>query len=342
MRHIRVLVVDDSAFMRGALARMIEKEVAFQVVGMAATGEEGVEKAKALKPDVMTLDVEMPGMGGLAALKQINAEVGTPVIMVSAVTEAEAAVTLEALAYGAVDFVPKAFKDRERNIFRGIETLHEKLFAAVAVGKHRRVVHEQRAVEPIVPMRVAAQVMVVGSSTGGPYALETLLQGWKPGIPVVVAQHMPALFTTAMARRLDRVSQAEVMEARSGDRLEAGRVLVAPGGRQMRVAVGGVVRIEEDERALYRPSVDVLAASVAEVYGGAALGVMLTGMGSDGLKGFTALKQKGARIVAQDEDSSVVYGMPKVVVEAGLADAVVSIEVMRGYVQALLGEAKKG
>jgi two-component system chemotaxis response regulator CheB len=340
MRPIRVLVVDDSAFMRAALVRMIEKEVAFQVVGVAATGEDAVEKARTLKPDVMTLDVDMPGMGGLAALRKIVAETGTPVIMVSAATDADAMVTMEALAAGAVDFVPKAFEDRERNIFRGIESLHDKLFAAVEVGRQRRVGREP-LYAPL-PKPMVARVMVIGSSTGGPCALEAVLQGWKPPVAVVLAQHMPPLFTAAMARRLDGLSVAEVVEARDGDRLCAGKVLVAPGGLQMRVVEGGEVRVEKGGEGLYRPSVDVLAESVAQVYGGAAVGVMLTGMGSDGLRGFSSLKHKGARIVVQDQSSSVVYGMPKAVVDAGLADAEVALGEMQGYLQAVLGEAKTG
>lgn len=334
---LRVLVVDDSPFMRGALVRMIEMDADFRVVDVAATGEEGVEKARRLRPDVVTLDVDMPGMGGLEALRIMVAEVGVPVIMVSASTEADAAVTLEALACGAVDFVPKALRDGARSIFKGAGLLHDKLRVAVEAGRNTA-----QAVSPPekvpAPRRRAVQVVVVGSSTGGPNALQQVLEAWRPTVPVVVAQHMPPLFTTVMAKRLSAVCGMAVKEARNGDRLEAGVVLLAPGGLQMRVGKGGVVQVAPDRgESLYRPSVDILAASVAEVYGAKAVGVMLTGMGVDGLAGFAALKRKGAHIVAQDQRSCVVFGMPKAVAEAGLADGVVGISEMGRYLKQVAG-----
>lgn len=345
--QIRVIVVDDSAFMRGALVRMIERDARFKVIDTASNGQEGVDKVRSLKPDVVTMDVEMPVMGGLDALKAIMDTVRTPVIMVSTLTEAGAATTLRALELGAVDFLPKALNDKDKNIFRGAENLHEKLLAAAGVVNGRaekvaevRLQAPQVAVPaPSATVRVDARVVVVGSSTGGPKALQTFVSQLPKNlpVPVVIAQHMPPQFTLALAKRLDETCEPRVCEASTGEILQPGHVYIAPGGHHMRVRHNGISIDEDRGESPYKPSVDVLAESVREVYGKQVLGVMLTGMGADGTREFVKLRQAGAHIIAQDQASSVVYGMPKAVLEAGGVDEVLDLEKIGSRVRSLLG-----
>jgi two-component system chemotaxis response regulator CheB len=348
-QQIRVLVVDDSSFMRGALVRMIERDPRFKVVDVAVNGKEAIEKAQALKPDVVTMDVEMPVMNGLEALKGIMATVRTPVVMVSTLTESGAKITMEALEAGAVDFLPKALADKDRNIFRGADDLHEKLLAAAGVsnGRPEKAKEAAMAVPPArVPVpapnnvqRVPARILLIGSSTGGPKALQVLIQGFPANmpVPVVIAQHMPPQFTQALARRLDETCAPHVVEAQMGETLQAGTIYVAQGGAHMRVTQQGISIDPDRGESPYRPSVDVLAESVHKVFGHNVLGVMLTGMGNDGTREFVNLKKAGAYVIAQDRDSSVVYGMPKAVLEAGGVDEVLSIERISARVRMLLG-----
>lgn len=350
--QICVLVVDDSSFMRGALVRMIERDPRFKVIDTATNGKEGVEKAIALKPDVMTLDVEMPVMTGLEALKEIMASVRTPVIMLSTLTEAGADTTIKALELGAVDFLPKALNDKDNNIFRGADGLYEKLLAAASVsnGRAARAVPAFAAAPPVtsalaMPVapavgRVDAKLLLIGSSTGGPKALQSVISKLPARLPVpaVVAQHMPAQFTLALARRLDETCAVNVVEAKAGETLLPGKVYIAPGGLHLRVSVGGVVKVDEDKgESPYKPSVDVLAESVRNTFGKQVLAVMLTGMGNDGTREFVKLKGMGAYVIAQDEKSSVVYGMPRAVLEAGGVSEVLDIEQIGARISSLLG-----
>lgn len=340
---IRVLVVDDSSFMRSTLSRMIERDPRFKVVGVAENGKIGVEKARELKPDVMTMDIEMPVMTGIEALKEIMATTKTPVIMLSTLSEAGAQITLDALSLGAVDFIPKALSDKDRNIFRGAGTLHDKLLAAagsrgVAMAASSPVAATSSAVAaaPAVPPMLAkvpmgafqAKLVVIGSSTGGPRALQSVVAALPETIrvPVVVAQHMPAEFTKALANRLNETCKVRVMEAADGMPLEAGTVYIAPGGKHLRVTTQGFQVGEDAGESLYKPSVDVLAASALTAFGRNVLAVMLTGMGNDGMKSFVALKDVGAMVLAQDQATSVVYGMPKAVAEAGAVHEVLPLE----------------
>lgn len=360
-QQIRVLVVDDSSFMRGALVRMIERDPRFKVIDTASNGKEGVEKAVALKPDVMTLDVEMPVMTGLEALKEIMGTVKTPVIMLSTLTEAGADTTIKALELGAVDFLPKALNDKDNNIFRGADGLYEKLLAAASISGRRVAVSSSPASVseprfpafvstntplavplPVAPVmgRVDAKVLLIGSSTGGPKALQSLISKLPARLPVpaVVAQHMPPQFTLALAKRLDETCAVNVVEARAGETLLPGKVYVAPGGMHLRVGVGGVVIVDEDKgESPYKPSVDVLAESLRNTYGKQVLAVMLTGMGNDGTREYVKLKGLGAYVIAQDEASSVVYGMPRAVLEAGGVSEVLDIEQIGPRVCSLLG-----
>lgn len=359
-------MVDDSSFMRGALVRMISKNPRFTVVDTAADGREGVEKAKLLKPDVMTMDVEMPVMNGLEALAEIMKTTKTPVIMVSTLTEAGAQTTIKALELGAVDFVPKAFGDKERNIFRGADELYEKLFAAAGVDAGGAAPHAPMpglqmpapptlpGALPSAPLRPAmpvpaplssglrvphARVVVIGSSTGGPKALQVLIEKLPANfpLPVVVAQHMPPQFTLALANRLNETCAIKVVEMKNNDVLQPGTVYISPGGLHARVASTGCKIAEDKGESLYKPSVDVLAESVGQVYGRNVIAVMLTGMGSDGMREYAKLKEMGAHVIAQNQESCVVYGMPKAVVEAGAASEVLALEQIGERVCNLLG-----
>lgn len=358
---IRVLVVDDSAFMRNMLTRMIERDERFEVVDKATNGQEAIEKVANIKPDVVTLDIEMPVMNGLEALKQIMSRTPVPVVMVSSLTESGARETMEALNSGAVDFIPKALQDKDQNIFHVSEVLHEKLMAAasakVGVGfsapassAHTAAPSVAPAEKPKIlakPVLSAKQlrnprILVIGSSTGGPRALQEIVPQ-LPGdlkVPVVIAQHMPPNFTAAMSTRLHEQSPISVQEAADGMVLEPANVYVAPGGLHMRIKKEGeafVVRIAEDKgESLYRPSVDVLAESVSEICAQNTLAVMLTGMGQDGAKAFSQLHNMGAHVVAQDEESCVVYGMPKAVVDANAADDVLNLSEITKRIVSLL------
>ncbi len=355
-KKVRVLVVDDSTFMRGALVRMISKDPRFEVIDTAVNGKEGWEKAQALRPDVMTMDVEMPVMNGLEALAEIMKTVKTPVIMISTLTEAGAETTIKALELGAVDFVPKAFGDQDRNIFRGAEELYEKLLAAagaaadmappkplspqlLAAGLPRIVANPAPLPPKAVPgLRVNARLVLIGSSTGGPKALQTVIEQLPASlpVPVVIAQHMPPQFTTALAKRLDETCKIRVKEVVDNEPLVAGTVYISPGGLHTRVSPTQCKVSPDKGESLYKPSVDVLAESVGAAFGRNVLAVMLTGMGNDGMKEFVKLKQLGAHVIAQDKDTCVVYGMPKAVVEAGAATEVLPLEEIGRRISSLL------
>ena len=333
---IRVLVVDDSSFMRGAITRHIQRDERFLVVGAAVNGREAVAKTKELRPDVVTMDVEMPEMNGIEALRQILAQTSTPVIMLSAQTEAGAKTTIQALQYGAMDFIPKK---------AGFEQLHEKLAAVAGASRARlspiaaprgQAVAARPRLGPLRP-----RVVVIGSSTGGPRALMQVLERLPSQFPapIVVAQHMPAQFTSAMAKWLADHCPLKIIEAADDMPLAAGGVYIGRGGMQFRV-VKGRAKISADQgESLYKPSVDVLADSVAGSYGGNALAIMLTGMGNDGARGFLKLKEAGAYVIAQDQASSAVWGMPRAVAESGAADEILAVGEIGRRVGALLGLA---
>ena len=333
---IRVLVIDDSAFMRNALTRRIELDARFKVIGTAEDGQEGVAKAVSLKPDVITLDVDMPVLNGIDALKSIVAKTQIPVIMVSAQTNEGARVTIEALQIGAFDFIPKA---------QGTENIHEKLHAAVSGGGRRKAAGPARAPRPMPPvrgtgngLRMKPRVVIIGSSTGGPAALATLVAQLPKllPVPIVIAQHMPPHFTLALAKRLDDMCPPPVVEATNGEPLQR-KVYIAPGGMQIRLTANEI-KIEPDRgESLYKPSVDVLAESALGAFGGAVMAVMLTGMGSDGAVQFGKLRQAGAYVIAQDQATCVVWGMPRAVVEQKSADEVLPMERVGARISELLG-----
>lgn len=339
---VKVLVVDDSAFMRNALSSMLASDPEITVVGKAKDGYEAIAKVKTMKPDIVTLDVEMPRMDGIDALRHIMAENPLPVVMVSSMTTEGAKVTLDALELGAVDFIPKNLSNLSVNILRIKETLVERIKYLARRGLVGKAVHPPPPPPPPAELRTGERrmgVLAIGTSTGGPKALQEVLPKLPKDfpVPIVVAQHMPPTFTGPFAERLDQLSKIQVKEAREGDALRPGLALIAPGSGNMMVARTGaietVVSISTNrDEYMYRPSVDALMASTSDAYPGRVLGVILTGMGYDGLKGVRAVKEAGGRVFAQSENSCVVYGMPKAVVDAGLADKVLSIEAMAGEI----------
>lgn len=324
---IRVLIIEDSSFMRKALAHRIEMDARFSVIDTAGNGAEGIEKALRLQPDVITLDIEMPVMDGLEALKVIVVQTAIPVVMVSAITEAGAQATLEALAIGAIDFIPKS---------KGAELIHETLAAAAQSRKpasRRAPAAPVASRVPALPQaayqsKADASVIVIGSSTGGPQALHHVISALPKRLPmpVVIAQHMPPQFTAALARNLNETCALRVSEAKNRDLLEPGRVYIAPGGMQMRVVRDHIAISACKGESFFKPSVGILAQSVLECFEHRVLAIMLTGMGNDGAREFVALRKAGGYVIAQDQASCVVYGMPRAVVEGGGADETLPLE----------------
>ncbi len=338
----RVLVVDDSGFFRRRIVEILQADGRLQVVGTACNGREAVDQVAALKPDVVTMDIEMPVMDGISAVRHIMASHPTPVLMFSSLTHAGAQATLEALEAGAVDFLPKKFDDIARNREHATELLRQRILAvARRRAPARAVAGDPAPLRPPPRPDVAApepasapgryEVVAIASSTGGPVALQQVLTRLPADfpLPLLLVQHMPASFTPAFAQRLDQQCAIEVREAADGDRLAPGRAYLAPGGRQMRIEQqqGEVrVRIEEGPAGLnYKPCADLTFASLAGVFGSRVLAAVLTGMGADGREGARRLKADGATVWAQDEDSCVIFGMPAAVIDAGITDRVVAL-----------------
>lgn len=331
---IRVLVVDDSSFMRKMITRMLEKENDIKVVETAANGEEAIEKIEKVKPDVVTMDIEMPVMNGIEALKRIMASNPLPVIVLSALSKEGADITMEALNLGACDFMTKDISEGPL----GMVSKESELISKIKNIAKRRVRFLTRRIEilkkPISinrDKRNRRAVLSIGASTGGPPALQHILTSFPRDfpVPVVIAQHMPRLFTQSFAQRLNSLSQIEVKEAEDKEPLRPGVALIAPGDVHMGLKKNGgnvIVDFAKDINYVYRPSVDHLMLSTAQVYDSSAIGVILTGMGTDGLVGLKELKRRRGLVIAQDEETSVVFGMPKAVINANIADAVLPIE----------------
>jgi two-component system chemotaxis response regulator CheB len=332
---IRVVVVDDSPFVRRALGRMLGGAPDIEVVGMAVDGQDGLEKVRALRPDVVTLDVKMPRMDGLEALQRIMRECPTAVLLLSSLTSDGGEVTLRGLELGAMDFVDKSSVQGHMNLLGLTDELVAKVRALASVPRARLGHPREAGPEAAAAARRAgadrAEVVAIGTSTGGPPALQAIIPRLPAhfGAPLLIVQHMPPGFTRSLAERLDQRSRLRVREAEDGEVLKPGTVLVAPAGRHMKVRRrDGQARIwldEEPRSALHRPAIDVLMASVAKVFGRRALGVLLTGMGADGVEGLRAIRGAGGRTLAESEDSAVIYGMPKAAVEAGVVDQTVTL-----------------
>lgn len=364
---VKVLIVDDSGFFRRRVAEILKTDPQIKVVGTADNGREALEKNIELKPDVITMDYEMPVMDGITALTKIMETNPTPVLMFSSLTHEGARVTLDALESGAVDYLPKNFEDISRNSAELTKLLCDRVktvarshiqgkrkaaepepeptpsggvskAAPKATAKSKKIVHNLASTDAVAGKvvkfsRGAARhkLLAIGTSTGGPVALQKVLTA-LPGnfpTPILLIQHMPGTFTKAFAERLHRLCQIKVKEAEDGDQLKPGLALLAPGGKQLMVdgRGGGVVRVlEGDERLNYKPCVDVTFGSAAKVFGNKVLAVVLTGMGADGREGARMLKAKGSKVWAQDQDSCVIFGMPMAVINANLADEVVGLD----------------
>lgn len=379
---VSVLVVDDSGFFRKRLTEILTASGQIKVVGAATNGREGVELAEKLRPDVITMDYEMPVMDGISAVREIMEKHPVPVLMFSSLTYEGARVTLDALEAGAVDFLPKNFEEIARDTSQLQKILIERVLdvagskprhsapvsasmpapraaaprvdaqrpsvarplerAARPLPGERSALTERRAEptkEPETPRRSSRKtpaqhysVVAIGTSTGGPVALQKVLLALPASFPapLVLVQHMPASFTPAFAERLNKLCNIEVRQAENGDILRPGLALLAPGGKQMMIENrGGQGRIRilpGDERLNYKPSADVTFGSLARSFPGKTLGVILTGMGADGKEGCRLMKQSGSVVWSQDEKTSVIYGMPMAVAKAGLTDEILPLE----------------
>ena len=335
-RKIKALIIDDSALMRQVLTTVLREDPGIHVVGTAANPLIAREKIKSLKPDVLTLDVEMPGMDGITFLEKLMRLHPLPVVMVSSHTEKGATATLRALDLGAVDFVAKPQGGVREGLSADLmEEIRSKVRAAVGAHVRPSLVAPSVKIESplthIVPPGCREGIIVIGASAGGTQAISEIMAKLPRSTPgIAIVQHMPPKFTASFAERLNHQSNLEVREAKSGDRLKPGVALVAPGGFHMaimRAGGGYAVRIYEDEPVnRHRPSVDVLFDSAARIAGADSLGIILTGMGSDGARGLHAMKMAGARTIAQDEKSCVVFGMPEQAIRLGGVSQVVSLE----------------
>ena len=344
MKKVRVLVVDDSALMRKLITQMLAADESIEVVGTAMDGSFCLKKIEELKPNVVTLDLEMPGMNGIDTLKEIMRKQPVPVIVFSSHSTEGASVTMKALGLGAFDFVTKP-KDASAHMAETARELIAKVKAASECKlKPRMAMGSTQRPEKLPALAGSPNKVVgIGVSTGGPQALEYLLTQLPADFPgaITVVQHMPDGFTDMFARRLDEVCPLRVKEAQSGDLLQPGRVLICPGSRHMKVKrlpLGDIVVLSDEPRVNgHRPSADVLLKSVAEEFKTNAVGVLMTGMGDDGAEGLGIIKREGGMTVAQNEESCVVYGMPKAAIERGYAVRVVGLDTMASTLQAICG-----
>ena len=373
---VKVLVVDDSSFFRRRLSEILEQDVAITVIGTACNGREAVDKVKELRPDVITMDIEMPIMDGISAVRQIMASNPTPVLMFSSLTQEGAKATLDALDAGALDFLPKRFEDIARDRDEAVKQLQQrvksvarqkvirstigsKLSPAVLNKGGGKAKKEPLTVlkkpttqkAPLVSVSSSAykasgrayQILAIGTSTGGPVALQAVLSKIPENFPypILLVQHMPSSFTPAFASRLNSLCKISVKEASHGDTLRPGWAYLAPGGKQMLIdGQYNNARIKiidsHDVKVNYKPCVDITFASLAKVFRNKVLAVVLTGMGADGRDGAKLLKNNGSTIWAQDEASCVVYGMPQAVVKSGLTTQQFSLDIMADNILAEL------
>lgn len=363
---VKVLVVDDSAFFRQRITQILTQNSNIEVVGVARDGLDAIEKNNSLRPDVITMDVEMPKLNGIDAVRHIMRERPTQVLMVSSLTHEGAQVTLQAMEAGAVDYLTKdmrAWMDKSQSLsddltnrivalgrskyfvkssFLSRETtpeakpstasstshlfkLDERLQSKSAVTEKK--VSKMTSSKPQVP--AGSKLVVIGSSTGGPAALQEILTKLPANYPypILLVQHMPNTFTSVFAERLNQQCQIEVRHAESGDKLQPGRALLAPGGMQMIIDSMNTIQVlKGEERLTYKPSLDVTFASAAKVFGSKTLAIVLTGMGADGRDGAKLLKSAGATVWGQSESTCTIYGMPQAVAKAGLVDSVVDLK----------------
>lgn len=357
LQPIKVLVVDDSALMRRVITRLLEAQPDIRVVDTATDGEEAIRKVISLRPDVVTMDVEMPGMGGVQAVNRLMRDHPLPVIMLSSHTTEGARVTMEALVAGAVDFIAKPQKSgvekMAAELARKIRVVRSSALKRALIERTGRQATPAPRKDPLPkarvtvpqPHRIASnepvELVVIGSSTGGPAALQQLLPALPADFPcgVVVVQHIPVGFSGPMAEHLNRKCKMEVTHAEHGDTVQPGRVLVAPAGYDLLIRRYGSrlsVTLDKGNKPVppggFRPSVDGVMNSAAEVVGARTLGILLTGMGRDGARGMLAIKQQGGRTIAQDESTSVVYGMPRAAADLGAAEKILPLPQISGEI----------
>ena len=354
---VKVLVVDDSSFFRRRVTEIVNQDPLLEVVDTAVNGKEAIEKALSLRPDVITMDIEMPVLDGISAVREIMAKCPTPILMFSSLTQAGAKATLDALDAGALDFLPKKFEDIARDKQEAITLLQQRIKALsrrrmfmttprvstpapatsgatlarsitnVTSSLRTQPVAEKTSAAPVHYKRSGKnyQLVAIGTSTGGPVALQTILTQFPANFPhpILLVQHMPSTFTSAFAARLNSLCKISVKEAEDGDVIKSGCAYLAPGGKQMLVEGRGTSArlriIDGNDKVNYKPCVDITFASLAKSHGEKVLAIILTGMGADGRDGARLLKDQGATIWAQDEASCVVYGMPQAVAKAGIS-----------------------
>ncbi len=335
---LKVLVVDDSAFMRRVIKQMLESDPEIEVIGTARDGAEGVDMTVSLAPDVVTMDIEMPRMNGLDATKMIMEKLPTPIIMVSSLTEEGAKATFDALERGAVDYVAKHLDNSTFDIMKIQNELIGKVKAVARKSRRTAPAREERRVQTLAPARkgfITQKIafVAIGASTGGPRAIQEIVSR-LPGdmaTPFLISVHMPKAFTKAFADRLNDLSKLQIKEVENNEPVMPGCVFVSQGGAQTRIKRRGATEFhieisDNPASSLYKPSVDVSMQSVADCFPGRSMGVILTGMGHDGMQGMKLIKEKGGKTLAQNEETSVVYGMPKAVIDAGIADKIVPLD----------------
>jgi two-component system chemotaxis response regulator CheB len=344
---VRVLIVDDSGFFRRRVSEILSEDPLIEVVGFAVDGKDAIEKVKELKPDVVTMDIEMPVMDGITATRTLMSQNPLPILMFSSLTTDGAKATLDALEAGAVDFLPKRFEDISKDRDVAKKLLCERVKSVVRSRVSRTVVTRAKNVTKPTLNSISKtthstikrsinskkiKLLAIGTSTGGPVALQQVLTQLPENfpVPIILVQHMPSTFTPAFSQRLDKLCAIRVKQADDGDILEPGIAYLAPGGKQMMLTGTSSkpkVQIKDgDQNLTYKPSVDVTFTSIAAIFPGETLAIIMTGMGADGRDGAVLLNQKGSTIWAQDEASCVVYGMPAAIAEAGIADKVLPLE----------------
>lgn len=316
------MIVDDSAFMRKIIADSLEGVKGVEIVGIARNGIDALEKIDTIKPDIITLDIEMPKLNGIETLKKINTSCKTPVIMLSSVKKTQ--VTFEALELGALDFIEKP-ENLNENLEDFKKELELKIKSLVTSKEHFKVRREK-----IVPRKtnVKTDAVVIASSTGGPKALVALIENLPKtiDIPIFIVQHMPKGFTLSFAERLDKLTSARVVEAEDNMRIEKGVIYIGPGDFHLRLKDGRIKLSREDKLHGVRPAADYLFESASEIYRDRLVGIILTGMGKDGTIGARSIKRARGNTIAQDEESSVVFGMPGSAIASGVVDQVLSLE----------------
>lgn len=345
MKKIKVLIVDDSALVREILIKALSLDPGIEVIGTASNPYIARDKIVQLKPDVITLDVEMPRMDGVDFLRRLMPQYPIPVVMVSALTKKGASITLDALEAGAIDFVTKPSTDISRGLSEMLSELITKVKVAASANvqswKAKNIQTKKIAPNISALTESTDKVIAIGASTGGTEAIRKIISSFPANMPgVVIVQHMPPGFTKHFADNLNQISEMEVVEAKTNDRVIPGRVLIAPGGKHMTVKRSGgnyiVYCMEGETVSGHCPSVNVLFKSVARYVGSNAIGVILTGMGGDGAEGLLEMRQAGARTIAQDEASSVVFGMPKVAIDMEAVEHIHSLDYIPNAVISLL------